>query len=660
MLRMSQLCTALVLVGLLGACKAPDLPENVRWVNAPDYETHEPYFPINAGKHEGTNCNKCHGDFDTFAQFTCISCHEHEQPGTDPDHTAVPEYEYSATSCFQCHPRGQAEGAGANHDTYYPIGEGTTHEAQGCSDCHIVPGDRTQVSCIDCHNHAEAAMATEHGGTPGYEWQTQACLGCHRDGAAISRDIHDAIFPISMRTAHRESACTECHVDPNDQVVISCVDCHAHEFAATQTDHMGVGGYGFVSGDCLKCHFDASVPKLADHVPFLISAASKHKAEDAPCLECHTGELPDRPFASADFKSFNCLDCHTQQEIDPTHMGRLDYRYDNMACLGCHIDGKAISRISHDPTFPISAGTAHATQDCTGCHTDANDAEAVTCVDCHAHETVATQSDHAGVGGYGYVTSDCMKCHFDASVFRLVDHEGGFLVTDQSKHGSADAECLGCHSSELPNRPFPSTDFTTFDCLDCHLQADTDPIHRLLPAYRYNNPSCFNCHPDGQTLSRASHDIKFPISVGTAHESTACGNCHMDPSNTENVTCAGCHPHQQTETASAHRGVGGYRFQSALCMKCHDDASVFRLSNHRPFRIDIGSKHRPSRAECLQCHPQLKAVRPFPAADFEAFDCLDCHSRRDMDDKHLGEVSGYRYDSVTCVGSRCHPDGREP
>lgn len=658
---MSQLCTALVVVGLgVGACKAPDLPENVKWVDAPTYETHEPYFPINSGKHEGANCNKCHGDFDTFSQFTCISCHEHEQTDTDTIHTAVPEYEYSATSCFQCHPRGEAEGTGVNHQAYYPIGEGTTHEPLGCSDCHIVPGDRTQVSCIDCHDHAEAAMATQHGGTPGYAWQTQACLDCHRDGDALSRDVHDPIFPISVQTLHKDSACADCHVDANDKEVISCVDCHAHESAPTQNEHVGVGGYGYITRDCMKCHFDASVPKLEDHGPFLIDAESKHKAEEAACLDCHPDELPDRPFASADFRSSYCLGCHLRPDTDPDHEGELNYRYDNQACLECHMDGKAVSRISHDPTFPISMTTAHAAEACAGCHTDTIDSEAVTCVDCHAHETAATQTAHVGVGGYGYNSGQCMKCHFDASVPRLQDH-GGFVVTTESKHGPADAECLTCHLGELPNRPFPSADFEGFECRGCHQQTDMDPIHVSLADYRFNNPSCINCHPDGQVISRTNHDPVFPISTGTAHEGTDCDTCHMGLLNDGIITCTGCHPHEQAASLSAHSGVGGYRFESVLCMKCHDESGVARLTDHLPFRINANNKHGPADAECLQCHTQLNSARPFPAADFEIFDCLGCHehSRARMDDKHLGEVSGYSYDSLTCVGSRCHPDGRE-
>jgi len=501
MLRVSQIRRTLMLLAVLGVgCTSSETPSGVPWLTTLDHDSHEPYFPINSGKHEGTDCNKCHGDFDTFKDFTCIGCHVHEQAETDPQHTAVPDYVYNGTSCLTCHPRGTADGSGVDHTPFYPIGEGTTHEAQDCGDCHIVPGDRAQVSCIDCHSHEQQAMAAEHGAMPGYAWQTQACLSCHRDGNALSRDVHDAIFPISMRTRHAETECSGCHIDANDQEAVTCVDCHEHEELEMATEHGPVGGYTYASGDCMKCHFDASVPDLQTHLPFKIDAASAH--------------APDK------------------------------------------------------------------------------------------------------------------------------------------------AECLGCHPSELPERPFPSADFTQAGCLGCHLQADMDPVHLGLLDYVYDSPTCLSCHIDGQILSRESHDLIFPVSMATAHGTTDCASCHADSSNAENVTCVGCHPHEQADSANAHNGVSGYQYDSPLCMRCHDTSEVFRLADHQPFRIDRNSKHKPERAQCLECHTDNNAGRPFPAADFELFNCLDCHRRGEMDDKHR-EERRYEYVSTTCVQSGCHPNGEE-
>jgi hypothetical protein len=132
----------------------------------------------------------------------------------------------------------------------------------------------------------------------------------------------------------------------------------------------------------------------------------------------------------------------------------------------------------------------------------------------------------------------------------------------------------------------------------------------------------------------------------------------VDASNREVVTCVGCHAHESAGMATAHTAVGGYAFVTGDCMKCHYDSSVFRLSGHTPFRVSAGSSHRPSRAECLECHPQELPSRPFPSANFEIFDCTPCHRRAEMDDQHRGRT-GYAYDSLTCVRAGCHPTGEE-
>ncbi len=66
------------------------------------------FFPIYSGRHNGTwtSCTTCHPTPANYANFTCISCHEHSQANTDGRHTDVRNYVYSATSCYACHRTG--------------------------------------------------------------------------------------------------------------------------------------------------------------------------------------------------------------------------------------------------------------------------------------------------------------------------------------------------------------------------------------------------------------------------------------------------------------------------------------------------------------------------------------------------------------------------
>lgn len=70
------------------------------------------YFPIYSGKHRGewTTCADCHPNPSNYAQFTCIDCHEHNQPDMDDEHSGVPGYQYNSIACYTCHPTGGGDG----------------------------------------------------------------------------------------------------------------------------------------------------------------------------------------------------------------------------------------------------------------------------------------------------------------------------------------------------------------------------------------------------------------------------------------------------------------------------------------------------------------------------------------------------------------------
>ena len=67
------------------------------------------YFPIYSGKHKGewSQCIDCHTTPGNFAAFSCIDCHEHDNPSQlANDHQGVGGYQYSSPACLNCHPNG--------------------------------------------------------------------------------------------------------------------------------------------------------------------------------------------------------------------------------------------------------------------------------------------------------------------------------------------------------------------------------------------------------------------------------------------------------------------------------------------------------------------------------------------------------------------------
>jgi len=67
------------------------------------------FFPIYSGKHRGewSSCTECHTNTSSYAVFSCIDCHEHDnQSQVNNDHSGVSGYSYNSTACLNCHPDG--------------------------------------------------------------------------------------------------------------------------------------------------------------------------------------------------------------------------------------------------------------------------------------------------------------------------------------------------------------------------------------------------------------------------------------------------------------------------------------------------------------------------------------------------------------------------
>lgn len=69
------------------------------------------YFPIYSGQHQGewSTCSECHINPNDYSQFSCITCHEHNQADMDNEHDDVSGYVYNSTACYNCHPDGESK-----------------------------------------------------------------------------------------------------------------------------------------------------------------------------------------------------------------------------------------------------------------------------------------------------------------------------------------------------------------------------------------------------------------------------------------------------------------------------------------------------------------------------------------------------------------------
>jgi hypothetical protein len=262
--RLRPLGAATISLLLLLCSGCSELGSNAPSVTALNYNSHTA-FPVGpgGGAHDQAVCDDCHGEFGTFKEFNCVSCHEHAQELTDPNHVGVQDYTWSGTSCYSCHEDGKA--SAVDHSTKFPIGQGAIHDNISCNTCHVDPSTRKVVDCTNCHSHEATPTNAIHNGIPNYAFTSPKCLECHPMGQITG--IDHTFFPIGQGTVHTGLSCASCHPDRANRKNVDCISCHTHEPTETNAIHNGIANYAYTSPKCLECHPQANMPGV-DHTAY--------------------------------------------------------------------------------------------------------------------------------------------------------------------------------------------------------------------------------------------------------------------------------------------------------------------------------------------------------------------------------------------------------
>lgn len=418
MLRMSPIHRGLTGLLVLSAAACGGENGGARWLTAEDHESHSRYFPIDRGAHEWVDCNACHGDFDSFTEFSCIGCHEHDRAATDPAHDAVPDYVYSATGCFDCHPKGEVE-PGVDHGPFFPVGTGSAHAEVRCAECHTDPSDREVVLCVGCHHEPERTRS-EHAEVGGYLDDSPSCMKCHFR-SEVSRLEDHTPFRIEPASPHGpgDATCLECHdqlrtdspFPAADFTASECTTCHVQ--ADMDPAHVNATGYTYANDACLSCHPAGDKATAApDHDPFFpILAPSPH--QDVTCAECH--------MTPSDYEQVNCVGCHHEPTRTRNEHGRVgDYAADSPSCMKCHYRSEVPDVDGHLP-FRIDSRASHrpSRSGCLECHPSqrtgtafpAADFELFSCTGCHSKRDM--DDEHDDERRYRYDSPTCVQsgCH---------------------------------------------------------------------------------------------------------------------------------------------------------------------------------------------------------------------------------------------------------
>lgn len=398
----------------------------------------------------------------------------------------------------------------------------------------------------------------------------------------------------------------------------TCSQCHAELTEGKTTLHAPA------EDDCTTCHEMAigegkTTVTLIERDPALclichdeLTKAAEGELETPHfpvtdgCLTCHDPHGSDQPRLLRDAIPALCTDCHTPEELQPSHGGQLTA---STACQRCHLPhggerpamlrGKTL----HPPFADASCSSCHQPPFagrirlarrgdalCTACHGDVDKRPSP---EGSVHPALAAVRGRAG----------CLSCHDPhlAEQPRLLVARGNEL-------------CRRCHgdvvaAAEADTGHFPAAD----DCLTCHLPHTASAPHLL------NAPAsslCTDCHDPGDSELVAAH-------LGADLSALSCTGCHT-PHGDGNAKLLArvVHPPIEDGCDTCHLNN---RFDrqledgdSALCLLCHDDIAEVVAAAAVPHEaLDV--------ARCTDCHNPHAAAQdhliPMPAGG----ECLACH-----------------------------------
>ncbi len=294
-------------------------------------------------------CADCHLDQADRKVLGCASCHPHELAATTTGHALVPGFMATdSTLCARCHEDGKipvkvtAHAAGANG---FIVGAGVHSGPAGgaCLACHAQDkttpprtfvADFKVTTCIGCHtvkvggvafhDDQDGSLTTLHATAPTFASTvtslglSAACRSCHTDGGAGAPANHELLFPRAAGTRHAGLSCVQCHGTGlrTDLTSLQCAACHngiagfvgKHDpivgkaILNLYVGHLPSGTVPLTSPNCLKCHADSQVNRIASHT---IGDSGYGRLDHYPagCISCHATTRPasQKPYPAVDF-----------------------------------------------------------------------------------------------------------------------------------------------------------------------------------------------------------------------------------------------------------------------------------------------------------------------------------------------------------------------
>lgn len=668
------------------------------------------HFPINSGTHAGEwmECVDCHNNPANYSDFTCVSCHEHNQMDMDDAHQGVNGYVYLSTACLVCHPNGIADEGFDHNLTNFPLTGG--HIGLECLECHAGGYMGTPTECEACHQDDYDMSVNPDHGILGLSTDCAMCHTTDPGWAPADFPVHDDYYQLTGAHATIAMECAECHNGDYVNTPNTCDGCHQSDYdATTNPDHNALG----IPTTCDDCHTTDPgwMPATFDIHDQYYPLTGAHATIANECARCHNGDYNNTPNT--------CDGCH-QDDYDATTNPNHVALGLPTACDECHTTEPGWSPATfdiHDNYYVLTG--AHATianecarchmgdynntpTDCDGCHMPDYNASTnpdhnslgipTTCDDCHttdpgwspatfdihdnyypltgAHVPIASDCNRCHMGDYNNTPNTCDGCHMaDYNASTNPNHSAlgfptncdmchttdpGWVPADfpihdnyyplTGAHAPIADDCNRCHMGDYNNTPNT--------CDGCHLSEynmTTNPNHNAIGI----PTDCDMCHttdPNWMPATFPIHDNYYPLNGAHAAIQNQCDRCHMGDYNNTPNTCYGCHADDYNMTSNPDHSAAGFPTD---CEACHTETAWIPATwDHDGMYFPIYSgRHEGEWNQCVDCHT-------IPG-NYTLFSCIDCHEHNDrqqVDEDHDG-VGGYSYNSQACYS--CHPTGEK-
>ena len=616
------------------------------------------FFPISKGtNHEykravtgGTmECDSCHyPQSNTFADFTCISCHEHEKPLTDRLHLGVTKYTYTTTSCFSCHDKGETgpfDHVGITGECAMCHQEGAQFAALPVSGFTHPP---ITADCGGCHTTdtwRSASTAPASSFDPTQNVTVTALIPSYAGTAIIHLTEQVQSLPMVMKHASADlpatvmGDCAACHPDallgnyvPGKlHSVLSaapsgCVSCHAS--AAPK---------GFVGPASLTPRSPNSPEMKHDAVSWTTTDPTSTELVTEDCAVCHvapiattaatwatgTGGTTPATYhpslaAKARPQPASCVDCHANSRStavlsSPSAALPQGVTYDHQAaaamgdCVVCHSNGGATQWTSWTKGRLHLTGTSDPAN-CLPCHEGERPISITTWKD---PNYTRSPFDYVGTTGFTHGDGkDCAACHPGPGT------GGAWGGTQTWQGGSYDhaakpAACLPCHVTQRPTAVVQDFNHTTSgmgECLGCHKATVQSARYIDLSDWSGAQP-----YPADSLIAAAGEFITLPsitLTRGANNLVTGMRSTSVTLQNAMLHTSASLPP-ELSAGLSPNYGV-----DQGKCWHCHTNTNgtVTDFTNgwlhtaFPDFRATPGGavSAKPQPTLCLDCHDQMR------------------------------------------------------